>query len=158
MNYVDVEILPQGNPTISINPTGCTNVGIQPYSILPAPHANNHYISGNDPINHNNLSGLQGGKTGEYFHLTQEQLSSVVNSNSGISSFYTDIPSGVQEMSVSFPKTFSNIPVVISNILSPYNYTFLTSISSVTTTGFNILFSRQINNTGFQLINLAYTV
>lgn len=146
---IDVEIQEQGGTTVCVQPFSAT-------ALLR--HAPTHYSGNSDPLNHNQLSGLQGGQNEEYYHLSNAQLTSIVNLNSGIASFNVDIPSGIQQMSVPFPKTFSNIPVIVSNILSPYDYTFLTSISSVTTTGFNILFSHRINNTGFKLINLAYTV
>jgi hypothetical protein len=144
-----------GPINVEISKAGSTTVSVQPFSVSSVKHAPTHHLSGSDPLGHNNLSGLQGGSTGEYYHLDAATFRVV---SSGIASFSHDIPSGTSDLSVSFPKTFSTIPVVISNILSPYSYTYLTSIREITTSGFHIDFSATINNTGFKLLNLVYTV
>ena len=140
---------------VTVDKNCAVQVSVQPFSLSSVKHAPTHYVGGNDALDHNQISGLQGGVTNEYYHLDAATYRAV---SSGIASFSVDLPVGINSTGVLFPKTFSTPPVVIANILSPYNYTYLTSISSITTTGFNINFSSSINNTGFKLLNLAYTV
>lgn len=144
-----------GPVNVQISEAESTVVSVQPFSLSAVKHAPTHYISGNDALNHNSLSGLQGGGGGEYYHLDATSFRAI---SSGIASFSEEIPSGADTLSVAFPKNFSTAPVVISNILSPYPYTYLTSIANITTSGFDIRFSSTINDTGFKLLNLVYTV
>jgi hypothetical protein len=143
---IDVEIKPQGSTTVTIQPFSTSSL---------TKHAPTHYLNGNDPINHNQLSGLQGGKSNEYYHLEKKSFDLI---SSGIASFILDIPSGINQTGILFPTAFSSIPTVHSNIISPITTTYLVLIDSVTTSGFHVYFSSTINNTGYKLQNLAHLI
>jgi hypothetical protein len=139
---------------VEIQEHGNTTVTVQPFSLSAVKHASTHYLDGNDPVNHNNLSGLQGGLNNQYYHLDQKAFQQI---SSGVASFTLDIPSGVTETGILFPFTFSSPPAVYSNIISPYSTIYLTRIEDpIAVTGFNIYFSSKINNTGYRLQTLAY--
>lgn len=57
------------------------------------------FIQAYDSISHNGLTGLQGGSTGEYYHLTASELSAVL-SGSNLKIIYSDesltIPTNIQ--------------------------------------------------------------
>jgi|688.fasta_scaffold01323_20 hypothetical protein len=145
-----------GPVNVQIQQGGSTKVAVQPFSVSAIKHAPSHYISGNDPVNHNNLSGLQGGgNNNEYYHLDKKSFDSI---SSGVASFISDLPSGITQTGILFPFVFSSIPTVHSNITSPYSTTYLHRIDSITTTGFHIYFSSTINNSGYKLQNLAYII
>jgi hypothetical protein len=144
-----------GPVNVEIQKAGSTIVSVQPFSVSTVKHASTHYLSGSDQVDHNRLSGLQGGEPGEYYHLDAASYRAI---SSGVVAFSVDIPSGIDSTGVLFPRLFSEVPVVISNIQSPYSYTYLTSINNISLSGFDISFSSPINNTGFKLLNLVYTI
>lgn len=142
---IDVEIQEQGGTTVSIQPFSAT---------VLTRHAPTHYSGNSDPINHNQLSGLQGGDQNNYYHLDFDTFKSI----SGIIPFNTDIPSGVQSMNILFPKSFASPPILVNNIVSPYNYSYLLSVSNISQTGFSVNFSSAIGSTGFKLSTVAYNL
>lgn len=142
---IDVEIQEQGGTTVSIQPFSAT---------VLTRHAPTHYLGNSDPLNHNQLSGLQGGDQNNYYHLDFDTFKSI----SGIIPFNTNIPSGVQSMNILFPKSFASPPILVNNIVSPYNYSYLLSVSNISQTGFSVNFSSTIGSTGFKLSTVAYNL
>jgi len=157
MSDINVTVSGFDSTSVSVSETGVTNVNL---GIGLPLHASTHYLSGVDPINHNSISGLQGGVVGEYYHLTAEQYDTVtgVGDHVGASTFLqlsTLIPSGIEETGILFGQTFSSLPSIQLSLQTPYEYTYLVGIKEITTTGFTASFSDLINNTGFYLQTLA---
>ena len=155
----DIEVVVSGfdSTDVSVSETGVTNVNI---GIGLPPHASTHYLSGVDPINHNSISGLQGGSNNEYYHLTAEQYDTVTGVGDHVGSstflqFSQNIPSGIEETGILFGQTFSSIPSIQLSLETPYEYTYLFAAKDITTTGFTASFSDLIDNTGFNLQILA---
>lgn len=147
MSDIDVIVSQEGSTDVIIG------VGI-------SSHAITHTSDNVDPIDHNLLSGLQGGSIGEYYHLTAEQYDTVTGVSDHVSSstflqLSTLIPSGLEETGILFGQTFSSIPSVQVSLQTPYEYTYLVGIKEITTTGFTASFSDLIDNTGFYLQTLA---
>lgn len=91
---INVQVSPSPSVNISVGNGGnLLNLTPQAYTL----HANTHVSGGIDAINHNNLLGLQGGASEQYYHLTSGQynnLNNIVyntgNQNiSGIKNFYS---------------------------------------------------------------------
>lgn len=147
MSDIDVIVSQEGSTDVIIG----VGIGL---------HATTHTSGNVDPIDHNLLSGLQGGSIGEYYHLTAEQYDTVTGVSDHVSSstflqLSTLIPSGLEETGILFGQTFSSIPSVQVSLQTPYEYTYLVGIKEITTTGFTASFSDLIDNTGFYLQTLA---
>lgn len=151
----DIEVVVSGfdSTDVSVSETGVTNVNI---GIGLPKHASTHYLSGLDPINHNSISGLQGGSNNEYYHLNEDQYNKVTGiGSSTFLEFSTLIPSGIEETGISFGQTFSSIPTIQLSLETPHEYTYLFAAKDITATGFTVSFSDLIDNTGFNLQILA---
>ena len=155
----DINVIVSGydSTDVNVSATGTTSVTIG--DGIPS-HANTHYNNGSDPINHNSLSGLQGGTTNEYYHLTADEYSTVTGVGDHVSSstflqISTLIPSGIEETGILFGQTFSSSPTVQISLETPYDYTYIIGVKNVTTTGFLVSFSDAVENTGFYLQTLA---
>ena len=76
----NIQVSPSPNVNILVNNNeNLLNVTAQSYIL----HADSHISGGIDPINHNNLSGLQGGTLQQYYHLNSGQyinLNTIINS------------------------------------------------------------------------------
>ena len=128
MSDINVTVSGFDSTSVSVSETGITNVNL---GIGLPLHAPTHYLSGIDPINHNSISGLQGGTIGEYYHLTAEQYDTVTGVSDHVSSstflqLSTLIPSGLEETGILFGQTFSSIPSVQVSLQTPVSYTHLT--------------------------------
>jgi hypothetical protein len=72
---INVQVSPI--PTVNVLVDGggnLLNLSPQGYTL----HANTHISGGIDAIDHNNLAGLQGGNSGEFYHLNSGQYSNLV--------------------------------------------------------------------------------
>jgi len=157
MSDVNVSISEVESTSISVSQAGETDVSI---GAGISEHAITHTSGNTDQLDHNLLSGLQGGLVGEYYHLTAEQYSTVtgIEDHVGSSTFLqlsVPIPSGIEETGILFGKTFSSIPSLQVSLETPYEYTYLFAAKDITTTGFTASFSDSIDNTGFNLQILA---
>lgn len=142
---------------VVVSEEGSTNVTV---GLGLISHFNTHISGGSDQIDHNLLSGLQGGLSGEYYHLTAEQYDTVTGVGDHVGSstflqFSQNIPSGIEETGILFGQTFSSIPSIQLSLETPYEYTYLFAAKDITTTGFTVSFSDLIDNTGFNLQILA---
>jgi hypothetical protein len=122
---INVQVSPSPSVNISVGNGGnLLNLTPQAYTL----HANTHVSGGIDAINHNNLLGLQGGTSEQYYHLTSGQYNNLVTgevirpnqtgqfySNSNPSGFITGINNIVYDFgnqNISGIKNFYSRPTV----------------------------------------------
>ena len=138
---------------VIVSEEGSTNVTIGAGLVS---HFGTHISGGTDQIDHNLLSGLQGGSSEERYHLTEDQYSKVTGIGfSTLLQFSTLIPSGVEETGILFAQEFASVPNVQISLETPYEYTYLVGIKNITESGFIASFSDLIGDTGFRLQTLA---
>lgn len=157
MSDITVTVSSGDSTDVSVSATGTTSVTIGTALVT---HAPTHHAGSTDPLNHNSISGLQGGTTNQYYHLTADQYDTVTGVGDHVSSntflqLSTLIPSGVEETGILFGQTFSSAPSVQISLDTPYDYTYIIGVKDITTTGFLVSFSETVENTGFYLQTLA---
>ena len=106
---------------------------------------------GVDGTIHNGLLAIQGGATGEYYHLSSDQYNKVVNQNLSQRLDFV-LPSGIEETGIAFDTAFSSEPMVQCELQLPSDgeRTYFLAVRDITTTGFFVEFSDNIG-TGYVL-------